>query len=129
MDDDKRSCDVLRDVLDVLIVKVRQGDLLVRYREVTDRNNSEMALLLENLGFRTVEADTVKGDEPVASASFRAPGLGFPGGGSFVDDRWYLPGADMKRTCTAFGRTDLTPVDPGPRKQPGPIRDAYVRPI
>lgn len=43
--------DVLRDVLDVLVVKVRQGDLLVRYKEVTDRNNSEMALILEKHGF------------------------------------------------------------------------------
>ena len=103
--------DVLRDVLDVLVVKVRQGDLLVRYKEVTDRNNSEMALILEKHGFRPLKADTFKGDEPVVSVSFRTPGLGFAPSGDFVDDCWYLPEADMKRTCAVLAGSGLTPVE------------------
>ena len=115
MSDDKGVTvgdDVLADVLDVLVVKVRQGDLLVRYKEVTHLNNSEMALVLEKHGFRPLKADTFKmGDEPVVGVSFRTPGLGFAPVGDFVDDFWYLPEADLKRTCAVLARAGLTPVE------------------
>ena len=99
--------DVLRDALAVLVVNVRQGDQSVRYK-VSDLNNSEMALTLKSHGFREIKADDYKGDEPVVSVSFRAPGLGFAPFGSVLDENWYLPGADMKRTCEILAGIGLT---------------------
>ena len=106
------SDNVRRDALDVLVVKVREGNRLVRYNGVTDRNNSEMALTLEGHGFRPLEADTCKGDEPVVNVRFRAPGLGFAPVGDFLDDFWYLPGANMNRTCEVLAGVGLTVANP-----------------